>query len=145
MLMLLSLMAWAGEAYAQRAPGALGVGGQIGDPSGLTVKMYNPAGLSYDFLAAWDLSDDFFFLNVHGLYERQLGTTQGAHYFFGPGGYIGIDGGEDSEAILGISGSFGVSFLIEQFEFFGQLTPRLRLTPSTRGDLGGGLGVRYYL
>lgn len=117
------------------------MGGQIGDPSGLTLKIYHPNSLSYDFLAAWDLSDDFFFLNVHGLYERPLGTTAGAQYFFGPGAYIGA---RNDNLVLGISGTIGASFLIERFEFYGQLTPRLRVVPDTDGDLGGGIGVRYY-
>ena len=134
------------SALAQRAPGSIGLGGQVGEPSGITLKFYNPRGLSYDFLAAWDL-DDFFFLNVHGLYERHLNTTQDVHFFFGPGGFIGIQDrprDEDDEVIAGISGTFGLGFLIEQFEIYGQLTPRLAVVPETEGDIGGGLGVRFY-
>lgn len=130
-------------AQAQR----LGIGGQLGDPSGLTLKLYNPASYSLDFLAAWDLSDDTFFLNVHGLYERHLSpTTRNAHFFFGPGAFVGFrdrDRGDD-DVVVGVSGTFGLNYFFENLELYAQLTPRLALTPDTDGDLGGGIGLRFY-
>lgn len=130
-------------AVAQRAPGSIGIGGQVGDPSGVTVKLYNPGTYSLDFLAAWDL-DNFFFLNVHGLYERRLNTEQNVYFFYGPGAFIGLHD-RDDEVGLGVSGSFGLGLLIERFELFAQVTPRLSLIPDTDGDVGGGIGLRYYL
>lgn len=143
-LVLLIGAACAPQASAQRTPGSIGIGGQLGDPSGVTLKFYNGRGPSWDFLAAWD-SDDFFFLNVHALYERHLGRRPDLHFFYGPGGFVGFrDRGEEDDVEAGISGSFGVGFLIEQFEIYGQLTPRLSVVPDTDGDLGAGLGVRFY-
>ncbi len=142
-------LAAAAPAEAQRIPGALGIGGQVGDPSGVTIKIYNPAGVSYDFLAAWDL-DDFFFLNMHGQYERPLEVenVSGVEYFFGPGAFIGIrdrDAPVEDDFVLGISGRLGINVPLEdRFEFYAQFTPRISLVPDTDGDLGGGLGVRYY-
>lgn len=133
-------------AQAQRRSGDLGLGGQIGEPSGITLKIYNPSSVSYDFLAAWDL-DDFFFLNVHGTYERRVGNNPNVRFFFGPGGFIGFrDRGRDrdDDVVAGISGTFGISFWVEQFEIYARLTPRLSVVPDTDGDLGGGLGLRFY-
>ncbi|NBC19067.1 MAG: hypothetical protein GVY18_17330 [Bacteroidetes bacterium] len=140
--------------HAQSRPGTTGIGGQIGDPSGLSVKVHPGGELAYDFLAAWDLSDDFFFLNVHGVYERSLGDTP-LGFYYGPGLLLGIDegdddddrpgrGGDENEVVLGLSGTFGFNFFIERFELFGRITPRLLLVPATEGDIGGGIGVRYY-
>lgn len=143
---VLHLLWCAYPAHAQRAPGDIGLGGQIGEPSGVTLKVYNPRSVSYDVLAAWDL-DDFFFLNAHALYERHLGDTPNVHFFFGPGGFIGVNDrprGEEDDAVAGISGTFGLDFLIERFEIYGQITPRLEVVPETEGDIGGGLGLRYY-
>ena len=155
-LLLVGLVAAvsATPAHAQRTPGAVGLGGQIGSPSGVTLKIYNPNTLSYDVLAAWDLGD-FFFLNVHGLYERplQLEGVRGVEYFFGPGGYIGFedrgDGPPDpddgDDVVLGISGRLGLNVpFADHFEAFAQITPRINLIPDTAGDLGGGVGLRYY-
>ncbi len=131
---------------AQRRPGAIGIGGQIGEPSGLSVKVYNPGSASFDALAAWE-NDDFFYVNLHGVYERHLANSQNLHFFFGPGGFIGFQDrprDEDDDVVAGISGTFGLGLVIERFEIFGQLTPRLAVTPTTDGDLGGGVGARFY-
>lgn len=134
------------EAQAQYRRGGLGIGGQLGDPSGLTLKLYRRPGFAYDFLLAWDLDADVLFLNVHGLYERPLRTAP-VRFFYGPGLYVGFRDRDpaDDEVVLGISGSFGVNYFIEQFELFAQLTPRLRVVPDTDGSLGGGIGLRFYL
>lgn len=142
-------LAVAAPAEAQRIPGAVGLGGQVGDPSGVTIKIYNPGGVSYDFLAAWDLND-FFFLNMHGQYERslQLENVSGVEYFFGPGAFVGVRDRAapvEDDFVLGISGRIGINVPLEnRFEFYAQFTPRINLVPDTNGDLGGGLGVRYY-
>lgn len=130
---------------AQRLAGDVGLGVHIGQPTGLTVKVYNP-GTSVDFLAAWDL-DDFFFLNVHAIYDVHLNPQETVHFFYGPGGFIGIrDRGSevDDDIELGVNGSFGLDFMIDKFEIFFQGTPRLSLMQTTNFDMGGGAGFRVY-
>lgn len=134
------------DARAQRAPGEVGIGGQVGNPSGLSLKIYQRGFPSYDILAAWDL-DNFFFLNAHMLQERHLGNNERVHFFFGPGAFLGIDdrpADEDDDVVVGISGQFGLSVIVERFEIYARVTPRLSLVPGTDGDVGGGLGLRYY-
>ncbi len=128
---------------AQRAPGNVGIGFQLGDPSGVSLQLYNgePA---WDFLAAWDF-DDFFFLNLHALYDRPLGNRRDFILFYGPGGFIGFrDRRGDDDIVIGVSGTIGVAYLIEEFEIYARITPRLSLVPETDGDVGGGLGVRFW-
>ncbi len=136
----------ASPAYAQSPAGEVGLGGQIGDPSGITLKLYQRPGFAYDLLAAWDL-DRFFFLNAHALYERPI-TDSPLRYYLGPGILLGFqeDAGPDEETniVIGASGQFGVNFFVEQFEVFLQLTPRLSVIPDTDGEIGGGIGLRYY-
>ncbi len=145
--LLIGLCVGALPAQAQRTPGAAGLGVQAGEPSGVTLKIYNADGPSYDVLAAWSF-DDFLFLNAHALFERPLAienVQQPVHWFVGPGAYVGIydDGG--SEAGLGISGTVGLDILLaEQFEVYIQATPRFELVRETEPDIGGGLGLRYY-
>lgn len=143
-LLFLVCLLFSTASYAQPANGQTGIGGQIGEPSGVTLKLYNPNGLSYDFLAAFDL-DNFFFLNVHGLYHRPIEDIEGeVNVFYGPGGFIGIHDRGDDEVALGISGTVGLNYLIEQFEIYAQITPRFEVIPRTDGEIGGGLGVRFY-
>lgn len=133
---------------AQRSAGAVGVGAQFGQPTGLSLKVYNPTGMSTDILAAWDL-DDFFFLNVHGLIERRLGSSRTVHYFVGPGVFAGIrntgtDRISNNNFAAGISGNIGLNVIVGSMEIFGQITPRLELIDETSGSVGGGLGIRFY-
>lgn len=145
MLTLLSLFTGT-DARAQRAPGSVGLGLQIGEPSGISLMYYQPGGVSYEFLSAWNLSNDFFFLNAHGLFDRHLGNDQNVHLYYGPGAFVGFRDreGNDEDTVAGISGRIGLGYLIGRFEIYGQLTPRLALTPGTDGDLGGGAGFRYF-
>jgi hypothetical protein len=144
--------AFAPGAHAQRTSGSVGLGGQVGEPSGLTLKFYNEDTPSYDFLAAWSLVDDNFFLNGHALWNypieaENLDADQQLEWFVGPGGFLRIvdAGSNDDEAEIGISGTVGLNFVLDQrFEFFGQITPRIAVIPDTDGDVGGGIGFRYY-
>lgn len=136
-------------ASAQRTSGGVGLGGQLGEPSGVTLKFYDAQGPSYDFLAAWDL-DDRFFLNGHALFENniQANIDPDLHWFIGPGGFIGVfDAPEpvEDDALIGISGTVGLNLVFNRrVELYGRLTPRLEVIPETEGGVGGGLGVRYY-
>lgn len=148
---LMIMLLWVLPLTAQRDAGAVGIGAQFGDPTGVTVKVYNPDGLGLDFMAAWDL-DDFFFLNVHGLVERHIGQSERLHWFVGPGVFAGFRDEGDAEDVvndgfaLGISGTAGLSYFFgNAIEVFGQVTPRLELVDETDGSLGGGIGIRFYL
>lgn len=63
----------------KRAAGDVGLGIQVGQPTGLSLKIYNP-GTSTDFLAAWDW-DNFFFLNVHAIFDTHLNDEDTIHFF----------------------------------------------------------------
>jgi hypothetical protein len=146
----LVLSAAVSPAQAQRTSGAVGLGGQVGEPSGLSLKFYNEAAPSYDFLAAWSLVDDNFFLNAHALWNYDVqaeNVDEDLEWFVGPGGFLSIvdDRPGDDEVEIGISGTVGLNFVVDRrFEFFAQVTPRIAVVPETEGDVGGGLGFRYY-
>ena len=130
--------------YGQRVPGEVGIGLQVGQPTGLTVKVYNQRS-SLDFLAAWDW-DNFFFLNIHSVFDTHLNPKETLHFFYGPGAFIGIRdrGPNDDDVALGVSGTFGLDVMLGKFELFIQGTPRLEVVPSTDFDMGGGGGFRIY-
>ncbi|PEN10362.1 hypothetical protein CRI94_17390 [Longibacter salinarum] len=156
-LLLIGATFGPGDSLAQRTGGSVGLGGQVGSPAGVTLKLHNDNAPSYDFLAAWDL-DDFFFFNAHAQFSRPINAenVDGLELFYGPGAYIGfLDNGiddnnpnidaDDEDAVLGISGRIGLNLLVDpRFELYAQLTPRFNLVPETDADLGGGIGFRYY-
>jgi hypothetical protein len=142
-IILCVFMALSSELYAQR----VGIGGQIGDPSGISLRFQNGSALGYDILAAWDL-DDYFFVNVHGLWEHSLSEAPRIHYFYGPGAFLGLrDNGRndnDDDIYLGVSGALGLNLYIQRLEIYAQVNPRISVVPGTDGDIGGGIGVRFY-
>lgn len=121
------------------AQSGVGIGAQVGSPTGVSLKID-----SFDFLAGWNLNNDSFFGSVHYiLAQPQLSpTAPGFRAYYGPGVFIGV---HNDNAQLGISFSLGLSYYIDRLEFFGQLSPRFRLIDSTDFDLGGGIGFRFYL
>lgn len=122
----------------------VGVGGQLGEPSGVTLKLYEPDAPSYDFLAAWSLQDDSVLLNGHVLFENRIATSnlnKPLEWFVGPGAFV--EGGGNGG--VGISGTIGLDLILtDHVSVYGRITPRLSLVPGTEGDVGGGLGLRYF-
>ena len=134
------------KAQAQDPDMRVGVGGQIGDPSGISFKFYEEPNLSYDILLAIDLTDDFIFLNIHRTWEEEL--EQAIRFFYGPGLLLGVDSDDEppqqNQMLTGVSFTGGLVYFIERFEIFVNITPRLTVLPATRGNIGGGGGLRYY-
>ncbi|MBO6574493.1 MAG: hypothetical protein JJ896_03680 [Rhodothermales bacterium] len=120
------------------------IGGELGDPSGLVLRPDYDGRGSLEFLAAWDL-DEFFFLNVHRMIETPIEPNRPLYFMFGPGAFVGFEDNGDDEAILGISGRFGVGYGGRDYRIYLSVTPRLSLTPDTDGQVGGGLGVLFRL
>lgn len=132
--------------FAQSAEGvALGI--QIGQPSGLSV-LAPGSKFDTDILLAWDLGD-FFYANVHGLLRSPVKSKENISLFYGPGIYAGFrergNQFDPDDIFLGISGTIGLRLIIESFEIYARITPRLQLIDATSGDIGGGLGFRYFL
>ena len=129
-----------------QAQGSFGIGGQVGNPTGLALKFGSGAS-TFDLAAGWDL-DEYLFVQGHLLLrERRLnGAASDLRYFYGPGLFVALrETNRDDDSInLGFSFNAGLSYYVDSFEIFGQLTPRLQLIDDTDFDLGGGLGVRYY-
>jgi hypothetical protein len=122
----------------------VGIGGQLGEPSGVTLKFYNANAPSYDFLAAWSLQADTFLLNGHLLFENRIPTSnldKPLEWFVGPGAFVGLS----EDGALGISGTIGLNLILtDHISIYGRITPRLALAPDTEEDVGGGLGIRYF-
>lgn len=141
LLLVLAVALGAADAQAQRR-GSFGIGGQLGDPSGLALK-FGAGSNSFDLAAGWDL-DDYVFVQAHLLLRdrRFPGSTPGLHYFYGPGLFLGVSDRRDEA--FGFSFNAGLAYYTGPIEIFGQLTPRLALAPSTDFDLGAAIGLRFY-
>lgn len=141
------LLFYVSNLSAQRPSPSFGIGFQAGNPTGLSMQFYKAGGVSTDILLAYNL-EDFFFLNIHGLWDVHLDRTGHFHFFYGPGGFVGIrdyqSEGLKDEVVAGVSGEIGLNLVLQRIELFGQVTPRLALTPGTYYNTGGGIGMRFF-
>lgn len=133
--------------YAQRPSPSVGIGFQAGNPTGLSLQFYKNHGVTTDILFAYQFNN-FFFLNIHGLWNTHLDQNGHFHLYYGPGGFVGIRRHRpelaNDQVAAGISGNLGLNLVVSRLEFFGQVTPRLEITPGTKLDFGGGVGMRFF-
>lgn len=144
LLLILGLLWASPRAHAQREPGSVTLGAQIGWTSGLTVKLYRSNRVAYDALLTAD-GDDFARLAFFRAWERPLPDSS-LHVYYGPG--LAIGGRNLNTRVLpelSLAGKLGLNFYAERFEVFLHVTPTLRFGPPLRPDLGGGVGLRYDL
>ena len=125
------------------AAAQLGVGGQVGTPTGLSLKLGQGRGAVL-LAAGWDLDDA---VEVEGHYllrDRRLrGARTRVKVFYGPGAFVRT---RNDNTDAGVSLGFGLSAaLAPEIELYGLLSPRLQLVDETDFELGGALGLRVYL
>lgn len=137
----LVLLLLPGTSRAQPITQSWGPGGQVGDPSGLTVKYYPNRLMAYEAVLSYDLGDEFILFNARYLFEQPIPESP-LHFFLGPGATFSAEGGSSA---VGASGTLGLNFYRERFEVFLHVTPRLNIVPDTQGHFGGGVGLHYYL
>lgn len=136
LLLLAGVLALAAPA----ASAQVGIGGLIGDPTGLTFKLGSGrGGLSVDFSL-----DSNPLVQAHYIIREQRLRGAGAdvRFLFGPGGFYQKTGGDDA---LGVSALIGLSvYVAPEFELFGQVTPGIVLTPDVDSNVGAAVGLRFY-
>lgn len=146
------LVAGFGVVVAQ--DGGFGAGIILGEPTGLSAKLWMSRSSAFDFAAAWsfyrnssDGRNDEGALYLHADY---------LHHFFGaidveqgklvP--YVGIGGkvvfAEDF--YMGVRVPLGLTYMFAKvpLDVFLEISPAIALIPGTGFDVGGGIGVRYW-
>jgi len=142
--MRLLLTAAAVLALALPAQAQFAIGGQVGDPTGLSIKA--GAGPGALLLAVgWDLDDS---ISAEGHYVLSNRRIQGADanvgLFYGPG--VFLKACDNCDTRFGVSLGIGLEAgLTREIEVYGLVSPRLQLVEETEFDLGGGVGLRLRL
>ncbi|MEE2787214.1 MAG: hypothetical protein VX589_07735 [Myxococcota bacterium] len=133
-------------------PGRIGVGLMLGEPTGLSGKLFFDdrhavdAGLSFSFIR-----DSF---HVHADYlvhvSEMDGKFDGGRWspYVGVGGMIRVADreGTQNDGRLGVRIPIGVALHLDRrpFDVFFEFVPGMGLLPETRFDLGGAIGGRYF-
>lgn len=141
-----------GALLAASAPAAtrgVGAGLLLGEPTGLTVKL-------------WVDQDEAWVLGLGGSYLRDPALQAQADYvlhIFEIGRAVGlpqmpaytglgvrVNGPEDGRLNAGLRLPAGLACFFDnnQVELFAELVPVLNLVPNLRADIDFGIGIRYY-
>jgi hypothetical protein len=120
----------------------------LGQPTGLSGKLWTGKTTAFDAGAAWSLAGDEYF-QVHGdflfhnfnLFKVDSGQMA---LFYGFGGRLAIF--ENAEDRVSIRVPVGISyeFAKTSIELFLEVVPMLDILPETVADIGGGVGFRYF-
>ena len=140
--MRLSLLALAAVLVLPCAHAQTSIGAQVGDPTGLALKIGGGSGAVLVGVG-WDFAGDDA-INVEGHYllgSRGLPGNRQIRWFYGPGVFASF--GDTRKDAFGVSVGVGLETeLVDRVEIFGLVSPRLQLIDETNFDAGGGLGVR---
>lgn len=120
-----------------------GLGVILGEPTGLSCKLWTSRSTAIDGVAAWSfgkkgalhLHSDYLFHNFNLIKDN-------IPIYYGIGGKIKF--AEKSEA--GIRVPFGIDFMLTEapLDIFFELVPFVELVPATDFEVNGGIGIRYF-
>jgi hypothetical protein len=133
-----------GNAVAQERN--LGLGIILGEPTGLSGKLWTSNTTAIDGAAAWSFGDkDALHLHVDYLAHNfnLLRLKQGKlPLYYGIGGRIKFD----NHSKVGIRIPVGINYIFPEapLDIFFEIVPLLDLAPSTEFGLNGAIGTRYF-
>jgi len=149
-VLFFTLTAGLAQAQTGRAGGNTGLGVIFGEPTGVSLKLWTSRSVAFDAAAAWSFTNGGSF-QIHAdilfhsfdLFQVEKGRMA---LYYGFGGRFKSSTDTEPDARLSLRLPIGISYEFERspFELFVEIAPMLDLTPKTKGDIGGGLGFRYY-
>ncbi len=127
----------------------------LGDPSGLSGKLFVSPQHAIDGALAFSLVDDVLYVHADYLFHAsslRVSTLSGHRFlpYVGVGGFIGVrddDHGkdDDSTGAMGVRVPLGIAWEPRvPIDVFLEVVPTMRLVPETNAGLDVGLGIRYY-
>lgn len=151
LLVALFLLIGVSESGAQQRK--LGIGLIIGEPTGLSVKLWRSSVAAIDFGLGWSAFDNqndsqSTRIHLHMDFLRHsfnmLHSNERLPVYYGIGGRF--KGGSDSQSTLGLRGVLGVAWLpmSTPLDLFVEIAPSIDVVPATNFNLDAALGIRYY-
>lgn len=136
-----------------------GLGIILGEPSGLSAKLWTSPTTAFDFGLGWSIGGDrigkydgdynggsrlHFHMDYLWHSFDAINSTERFPLYYGIGGRINTGAGYNSSAA--IRGVIGIAWMPHQtpIDVFLELVPSLQLTSSTGFAVDAGLGVRYF-
>jgi hypothetical protein len=135
-----------------------GIGLILGEPTGVSAKLWTSKINAFDFGLGVGLGGDRF--KYKGNYDNSgrihfhmdylwhsfnaISSTERFPLYYGIGGRFNTGGGYDGS--FGVRGVFGIAWFphATPIDVFIELVPVLQITPSTGFGIDAGLGIRYF-
>ncbi|OGJ85467.1 MAG: hypothetical protein A2268_12885 [Candidatus Raymondbacteria bacterium RifOxyA12_full_50_37] len=143
--------------FAQERPFGLGV--ILGEPTGISAKLWVSPATAFDFGLGWSLGGDrinhynggydggsrvHFHMDYLWHWFGAIHSSERFPLYAGVGGRINTGAGYTNS--VAARGVFGIAWLPRQapIDIFLELVPSLQVVPSTGFGIDAGLGVRYF-
>jgi hypothetical protein len=129
--------------YSQTKDFGLGI--ILGEPTGLSGKLWTTNTNAFDFAAAWSFKGDgHMLLQADYVWHNTLTRASSGQLalYYGIGGRVIFS--DDPNAGVRIPIGLDYQFTTAPIDIFIELAPILDVIPETDFDLGGGLGVRFW-
>jgi hypothetical protein len=140
---LVAVMIFAGSAASQ---GNFGLGIILGEPTGVSAKLWLTERTAFDAAAAWSFSDEAaFHLHVDYLFHNfdLISVEEGKlPVHFGVGGRVKFE----NESKLGVRIPIGLTYVFDgaPIDIFFEIVPLLDLLPDTEFTANAAVGIRYF-
>ncbi|HXE42738.1 MAG TPA: hypothetical protein VN516_06905, partial [Candidatus Baltobacteraceae bacterium] len=141
------------DLYSPSSPSGkrLGVGVVLGEPVGVSVKYWLNDKMAVDGAAGFSAHNNSpFYFHSDVLWHRfdvfDVSPAPGKlPIYFGVGGLVRIRDHGD-ETTLGIRAPIGVSYLFDNapIDIFAEIGPAIDVHPTFKGEITGGIGVRFW-
>ncbi len=123
-----------------------GIGAILGEPTGVSAKLWLGDVMAIDFAAAWSFVKEPAF-QIHSDYLFHLmeliNVSKGKlPFYFGVGGRIKFE--EDMRVSVRIPVGLAYMFANVPLDVFAEVVPMIDLIPATGFDISGGIGIRYF-
>jgi len=129
--------------YAQKS---LGLGIILGEPTGLSAKLWTGSSNAFDFGAAWSFEGSgHLLLQADYVWHSSLTKASSGQLalYYGIGGRIVFANDPD----VGVRIPIGLDYIFSSapIDIFAEVVPIMDLIPDTEFVLNGGLGIRFWL
>jgi hypothetical protein len=135
------------SAPAAAAGGPFGLGLILGEPTGLSAKLFLDGRSALDFALDFSFLEDAFYFHMdYVLHFGGRGSV--ALPYIGVGGKVAVkdnDHHEDHDR-FGVRVPLGVAFMPRSLpiDIFGEVVPGITLLPETDPDVDAGIGIRLF-
>ena len=125
---------------------SFGLGIILGEPTGISLKLWTGENSAIDGAAAWSFREKgFFHIHFDYLFHNfsMFNVKKGRlPFYYGIGGRIRFE----NETKFGIRIPLGIAYIFEEapFDIFLEIVPLLNLVPDTKFDINASIGFRYY-